>query len=61
MQDGALEERFQSEREAALKFGSFDTRLEPTLGLGMLINPSDWLLNDAIQIEKMQTLERETS
>ena len=57
--DGTLDERFQSEREAVLKFGSFDTRLEPTLGLGMLINPSDWLLNDAIQIEKMQTLERE--
>jgi esterase/lipase superfamily enzyme len=56
---GALEERFESEREAVLKFGSFDTRLEPTLGLGMLINPSDWLLNDAIQIESLQTLERE--
>jgi esterase/lipase superfamily enzyme len=57
--DGTLDERFQSEREAVLKFGSFDTKLEPTLGLGMLINPSDWLLNDAIQIEKIQTLERE--
>lgn len=57
--DGALEERFESEREATLKFGSFDTRLEPTLGLGMLIDPSDWLLNSAIQIKGLQALERE--
>jgi len=60
VEKGALDERFKSERETTLKFGSFDTRLEPTLGIGMLINPSDWLLNDAIQIEKMQALERES-
>ncbi len=56
---GALEERFESEREATLKFGSFDTRIEPTLGLGMMINPSDWFLNEEIQMQEVQSLERE--
>lgn len=57
--DGAVEERFGSEREESLKFGSFDTRIEPTLGLGMVVNPSDWFVNEAIQLKNVQTLERE--
>jgi esterase/lipase superfamily enzyme len=57
--DGPLEERFGSEREESLKFGSFDTKFEPTLGLGMLINPSDWFLNEEIQLKDLQTLEQD--
>jgi esterase/lipase superfamily enzyme len=58
-ENGPIEARFGSEREASLRFGAFDTRIEPTLGLGMLINPSDWFLNEEIQVEHVRALERE--
>jgi esterase/lipase superfamily enzyme len=54
----AVEARFGSARGDTLSFGAFDTRIEPTLGLGMLINPSDWLLNEEIKLERLRTLER---
>lgn len=57
-EEGPLEGRFGSEREGALRFGAFDTRIEPTLGLGMLINPSDWFLNEEIRLEGLRSLER---
>lgn len=47
---GQIADRFLSEREASLKFGYFDTRIEPSLGLGMIVNPSDWFLNEEIQL-----------
>jgi esterase/lipase superfamily enzyme len=57
--EGKLEERFQSSREPTLKFGSFDTKIQATLGLGMIINPSDWFLNEEIQLSTVRDLERE--
>jgi esterase/lipase superfamily enzyme len=54
--DGSLEERFGNEREGVLKFGFFDTAIEPTLGLGMIINPTDWFQNEEIQLKKVQSL-----
>ncbi len=56
--DGSLEERFGNERERVLKFGFFDTELEPTLGLGMIINPTDWFQNEEIQLKQVQSLDR---
>lgn len=53
-----IEESFGTEREAILKFGYFDTKIEPTLGLGMLINPSEWFLNEEIKLKAVQPLER---
>ena len=35
-----LENRFGREREPELKFGFYDAKIEPTVGLGMFINPS---------------------
>ncbi len=58
-EEGPIEARFGAEREATVRFGAFDTRLEPTLGLGMLINPSDWFLNEEIRLESLRALERE--
>ncbi len=55
-EDGPLEERFGTAREETLRFGSFDTRIEPTLGLGMLINPSEWFQNEEIQLKNAQHL-----
>ena len=58
-QSGAIEDRYQSEREESLKFGSFDSRIEPSLGLGMIINSDAWFLNEEIRLQKIQALERE--
>ena len=57
-QDGPVEERFGSEREGTLQFGFFDTDIEPSLGLGMLINPTDWFQNEEIQLREVRTLEQ---
>ena len=37
-----------------MTFGFFDTRIEPSLGIGMLVDPSDWLLNEEIEIRDIQ-------
>jgi len=56
---GEIDERFESEREAVLKFGSFDTRIEARLGLGMIVDSSAWFLNEEIQLQDVQALEQE--
>ena len=56
--DGPFEERFGNQRQEALKFGLFDTAIEPTLGLGMLINPTDWFQNEEIQLRQVQPLDQ---
>lgn len=56
--EGPIEERFGTERDESLRFGLFDTRIEPTLGVGMLINPSDWFLNEEIRVEDVRELDQ---
>ncbi len=56
---GPIEAQFGTEREAALKFGYFDTRIQPSLGLGMLIDPTEWFQNEEIQLNTVARLERE--
>ncbi|MBT8365509.1 MAG: alpha/beta fold hydrolase, partial [Deltaproteobacteria bacterium] len=56
--DDPLEERFGREREEVVKFGFFDTRIEPSLGLGMMINPTEWFQNEEIQLLDVQPLDR---
>ena len=56
--DGPLEERFGNKRERVLKFGFFDTEIAPTLGLGMIINPTDWFQNEEIQLKQVQSLDQ---
>ncbi len=55
---GALEERFSAERGEELKFGSFDTKIAPSVGLGMLINPSEWFQNEEIKLVNVQSLDQ---
>jgi esterase/lipase superfamily enzyme len=57
-QEGAVEGRFGKEREAGLKFGLFDTVIEPSLGIGMLVNPTDWFQNEEIRIRDVRVLEQ---
>jgi esterase/lipase superfamily enzyme len=56
--EGPLKQRFGREREARLKFGYFDARIQPTLGLGMLVNPSKWFENEEIHLMTVQALEQ---
>jgi esterase/lipase superfamily enzyme len=55
---GAVEESFGSAREPRLAFGRFDTHIEPSLGLGMLIDPTDWFQSQEIQLREVRPLEQ---
>ncbi len=55
-QESPLEERFNNERTNELTFGRFDTDIEPSLGIGMLINPTDWFLNEEIRLRAVKKL-----
>ena len=55
-EEGSLKERIGNEREALLKFGFFDTRIQPSLGLGMLIDATAWFQNEEIQLKDVQEL-----
>jgi esterase/lipase superfamily enzyme len=56
--DTSLDERFGREREAALKFGVFDAEIKPSLGLGMLINPTEWFQNEEIRLRDVRSLQQ---
>lgn len=56
--EGNVDDRFASEREGGLRFGRFDTDIEPSLGIGMLINPTDWFQNEEIRLRDVRSLER---
>ncbi len=58
--EGPIEERFGSGRQEALTFGSFDTKIEPSLGLGMLINPTEWFQNEEITLLGVRQLDEAT-
>jgi esterase/lipase superfamily enzyme len=56
--EGAVPDRFETQRESELKFGLFDTRIEPSLGLGMILDASDWFLNEEIRLLDVRALQR---
>jgi esterase/lipase superfamily enzyme len=58
-EEGPIEERFGAVREEALKFGSFDAKIQPTVGLGMLVNPTEWFQNEEIDLREIQKLEED--
>ena len=55
--DAPLDERFRNTRGTSMSFGLFDTSIEPSLGLGMLIDPTDWFQNEEIQLDRVETLD----
>ncbi len=57
--DDPLEDRATSTRIDNLTAGTFDAELQPTLGLGMLINPTDWFQNEQIGLNDTQELAEE--
>ena len=56
--DEQVPDRFGNQRQAELRFGLFDTDIEPSLGLGMLVNPTDWFQNEEIRLLNVGVLEQ---
>jgi esterase/lipase superfamily enzyme len=54
-----VEESFGTEREDTLKFGSYDVSIEPTLGLGMFLDPTEWFQNEEIKINRVSHLPKD--
>lgn len=54
--EAPIEERFTRKRDERLRFGVFDTRLLPTLGLGMMVNPTEWFQNEQIALDEVREL-----
>ncbi len=52
-----VENQFGNQRQPLLTYGFFDTAIEPHLGLGMIINPTDWFQNEEIQVLKTHTID----
>jgi esterase/lipase superfamily enzyme len=57
--DGEIHERFGSGRETQLKYGFFDAEIRPSLGLGMLINPTEWFQNEEIRLREVSSTTQE--
>jgi len=51
-------ESFGRERDDALSFGRFDAVIEPSVGLGMLLDPTDWFQNEEIKLRQVRGLEQ---
>ncbi len=56
--DGSLRSRFTNRREARLRFGSYDARMESTIGLSTILDPSKWFRDDEIEMRQVRELER---
>ena len=55
--NGELEQKFDNQREDILKFGYFDSSLEPDLGLGIIFNPAEWFQSEQTRIREVQSLD----
>jgi len=58
-QAAPVEDRFSNVRSEDMSFGFFDTSIEPSLGIGMLINPTDWFQNEEIQLNRVKSLQED--
>ncbi len=57
--DAPVEDRYTSDIGEGLSFGTFDTQLRPSLGLGMLLDSTDWFQNEEIRITDVSKLDSE--
>ncbi len=53
-----LVDSFSNQTSGKLTFGFFDTSVEPSLGIGMLINPTDWFQNEEIKLKRIRPLDQ---
>lgn len=56
--DSGLEKRFTSQRDETIRFGSYDAKVEPTLGLSAVFDPSKWFRNEEVEIRNERQLDR---
>jgi esterase/lipase superfamily enzyme len=56
---GGFDQRFGNQRQEKITLGIFDTEIEPSLGIGMIINPTDWFQNEEIQLRSVATLNQD--
>jgi esterase/lipase superfamily enzyme len=56
----SLQEGLGAVRGGALTLGSFDTRIEPSLGLGRWLDASTWFRDEEIKVLNVRPLERDT-
>ena len=49
-----IENRFSNEREDSLKFGYFDSSIDPNLGLGIIFNPDLWFQTEQTRIRRVR-------
>lgn len=54
-----LDRRFLDERRPEIELGSFDIRVEPSVGLGMLIDADLWFVNEQIKLLAVEPVERD--
>jgi pimeloyl-ACP methyl ester carboxylesterase len=57
--DASIDRRFNSDRGNSLTFGYFDTSIRPTLGLGMIVDATQWFQNEEIKLDHVENLERD--
>lgn len=55
----SLQEGLGATRGGALTLGSFDTRIEPSLGLGRWLDASTWFRDEEIKVLNLRPLERD--
>lgn len=55
----SLQEGLGAARGGALTLGSFDTRIEPSLGLGRWLDASTWFLDEEIKVLDVRPLDRD--
>jgi esterase/lipase superfamily enzyme len=55
----SLQEGLGATRGGALTLGSFDTRIEPSLGLGRWLDASTWFLDEEIKVLNVRPLDRD--
>ncbi len=54
--DADFANRFDSVRDTGLNLGYFDSRIEPSLGLGMIIHAAGWNQDELIDLKQVQPL-----
>jgi esterase/lipase superfamily enzyme len=54
-----FEEQFGAKREPGLKFGRFDMEIQPSLGVGLFVDSTNWFLNEELQMREVRALERD--
>lgn len=57
--DLSLQQGLSAARSGELTLGSFDTRIEPSVGLGRWLDASSWFVDEEIKVLNVRPLERD--